>query len=626
MHRPVGLTVVALCSAALFAGPLFSQTYATGDPRNPASAPAYPAVCTTLTAQFSTSQRSSPPASDDTSRLQTALNQCAGTGTSVVLAPSGSSNAFYTGTITVNGEGLVVDSGVTLEASNNYTSQSELVLIEGNNSFLGGSGAIDGRGDLLSGGTPRLVQATSASSLNITDITLEQALHPNLYIEGGTDITVWGITVRTPANRTNADGIDLDSLSDATVANSSVEAGDDGIAVKTNSGAASNITVKNSQFYGTHGLSIGSQTMYGVTNVLFTGNYVYGQDLQGTVATDDNGIRIKTDPTCGGTVQQVTYSNTCMTGVKHLIILNTHYGSCSGTSGTPDFQDIIVDGAYATNSVSGAYETFNGYSASYPINVYLGNVDLDNTTQSGDQYTNAYLDNSNVVPSGTGVTTGTWTASGSVPVCSFTTNPDFGISASPTSQTVTPGSGASYTVSVSALNGYTGTVNLSASGLPSGATASFSPSSISGGAGSSTMAVSTSSTTPGGTYTVTITGTDSSGTPTHSTNVTLVVNAPQGDFGLSASPSSQTVTPGSSTSYTVGVSPINGFSGAVSFSVSGLPNQASASFNPSSVTGSGNTTMTVTTGKRTKAGTYPLTITGSSGSLTHSTSVSLVVQ
>jgi hypothetical protein len=57
-------------------------------------------------------------------------------------------------------------------------------------------------------------------------------------------------------------------------------------------------------------------------------------------------------------------------------------------------------------------------------------------------------------------------------------------------------------------------VSLSASGLPSGASATFSPTTIAGGSGSSTMSVTTSSTTPTGTYTLTITGT--SGALSHS--------------------------------------------------------------------------------------------------------------
>jgi hypothetical protein len=212
---------------------------------------------------------------------------------------------------------------------------------------------------------------------------------------------------------------------------------------------------------------------------------------------------------------------------------------------------------------------------------------------------------------------------GKVTVTAGSGGQDFTISATPSSQTVTAGSGTSYTTTVSAVNGFTGTVNLSVSGLPSGATGSFNPASVAG-SGNSTLSVSTGSTTPAGTYTLTITGT--SGSLTNSTTVTLVINSvPTPDFAVSATPSSQTVTAGSGTTYTTTVSALNGFTGTVSLSVSGLPSGASGSFNPTSVAGSGNSTLSVSTSSTTPAGTYTLTITGTSGSLTHSTTVTLVV-
>ncbi len=412
IHAVAAFTLLVAASSG-------AQSVATGDSRS-VSQPGFPSVCDTLTAQFTTSQRSSPPSSDDTSRVQAALTSCAGTGRSVVLAASGSNNAFYTGKLTVNGEGLVINSGVTLEGNNSYSSQSELIYVEGTNSFIGGPGAIDGRGDLSAiSGTPRLVQTSSANNFIIYDVTLQQAKHPNLYIQGGNGATVWGVTIRTPATRANADGIDIDSITNVTVNDSSVEAGDDGIAVKTNESAASNITVENSQFYGTHGLSVGSQTFDGVSNVLFKNNYVYGKDLSGNVSADANGLNIKTDKDCGGTVNKVSYVNNCLYGVKHLIIVNAYYGSCSGTSGTPVFENILVNGVKSEASISGAYSTFYGYSSSELAQVYLAYVDLDVTTQSSDEYAKVYLDNSNITPSGTDVTTSSFSISGSVPSCSF---------------------------------------------------------------------------------------------------------------------------------------------------------------------------------------------------------------
>jgi polygalacturonase len=421
MSNPRSIHVHALGAAVLLvAATCSAQTVATGDSRS-VSQPGFPSVCDTLTAQFTTSQRSSPPSSDDTSRVQAALTSCAGTGKSVVLASSGSDNAFYTGELTVNGEGLVVNSGVTLEGNNSYSSKSELINVEGSNSFIGGPGVIDGRGDIISG-TPRLVQTNNASNFIIYDVTLQQAAHPNLYIQGGSGATVWNVSIRTPATRANADGIDIDSISNVTVNDSTIEAGDDGIAVKTNESAASNITVENSQFYGTHGLSVGSQTFDGVTNVLFKNNYVYGKDLLGNVSADANGLNIKTDIDCGGLVKEVTYQNNCLYGVKHLIIVNAAYGSCSGTKGTPEFQDILINGVKSEASISGAYETFAGYNSSNLAQVYLANVSLDVTKQSGDENATVFLDNSNITPSGTDVTTQSFSTSGSVPSCSFNTS------------------------------------------------------------------------------------------------------------------------------------------------------------------------------------------------------------
>jgi polygalacturonase len=412
LRQMIGLIALILIGTAIRA-----QSVATGDPRS-VGTPTYPAVCETLSAQFSTSERSSPPSSDDTRRIQSALNGCAGTGKSVVLATSGSDNAFYSGKLTVNGEGLVVNSGVTLEGNSSYSSASELILVSGTNSFIGGEGVIDGRGDIIKG-TPRLVQTSGADNFTAYQITLQQAAHPNLYMEGGSGATVYNVTILTPASRKNADGIDIDSISDVSILNSSIEAGDDGIAVKTNSGAASNITVKNTRVYGTHGLSIGSQTFKGVTNVLFSGNYVYGVDHGGTASTDANAINIKTDKDCGGLVQQVTYLNTCITQAKHLIVVNANYGSCSGTSGTPQFKNILVNGVKSQDSVSGAYTRIEGFNSSKLAQVYLANVQLDVTTESSDQDATVFLDNSNVKPSGTNVTTSTFSTSGSVPSCAF---------------------------------------------------------------------------------------------------------------------------------------------------------------------------------------------------------------
>jgi len=206
-------------------------------------------------------------------------------------------------------------------------------------------------------------------------------------------------------------------------------------------------------------------------------------------------------------------------------------------------------------------------------------------------------------------------------------NPDFSIAATPPSQTVNQGSTAAYNVTVGSINSFTGSVNLGVNGLPTGATASFSKNPITGGSGSSTLAVTTASTTPAGTYTLTVSGNSTSPSLSHSTTVTLMVNGPPPppDFTLTASPASQTVTAGGGTTYTATVGALNGFTGTVALSVSGQPAGATASLTPTSVTGSGTSTLSVTTSGTTPTGTSTLTITGTSGSLTHTATVTLIV-
>jgi subtilase family serine protease len=208
-------------------------------------------------------------------------------------------------------------------------------------------------------------------------------------------------------------------------------------------------------------------------------------------------------------------------------------------------------------------------------------------------------------------------------------NPDFTVSVAPSSQTVAPGAPTiAYTITVTPSQGFNGVVSLSQSLNPSDSTVTVSlPLSVTIPANSTTpvsvtMTVGTTASTPPRSYTITVTGT--SGSLTHSANATLVVATP--DFSISALPSSRTVKRGSGTSYAVTVTPSGGFNGQVTFGVSGLPSNVTGTFSPSTVTGSGSSTLQITTRGTTPKGTSTLTITGStSGIPTHSVPVSLIV-
>jgi Calcineurin-like phosphoesterase/Fibronectin type III domain len=102
-------------------------------------------------------------------------------------------------------------------------------------------------------------------------------------------------------------------------------------------------------------------------------------------------------------------------------------------------------------------------------------------------------------------------------------NTDFSIAASPDTVTVNAGDGSNTTITTAVSGGAAQNVTLTASGLPAGATASFSPATVTAG-NSSTLTITTSTSTPVGTSTVTVTGTGT--VATHSVPVTLTVNPP----------------------------------------------------------------------------------------------------
>jgi hypothetical protein len=208
-----------------------------------------------------------------------------------------------------------------------------------------------------------------------------------------------------------------------------------------------------------------------------------------------------------------------------------------------------------------------------------------------------------------------------------TQTPDFALTASPTTVSVAQGGTKTTTISTTVSGGFNSAVSLSASGLPAGVTASFSPTSIAApGSGSSTLTFTASSTATTGTSTVTINA--SGGGVSHSTTVSLTVSATATpDFAVSASPASVSVAAGSSGTSTISTAVSGGFNSAVSLSASGLPAGVTAAFSPTSIAapGSGSSTLTFTAGSTAAAGTSTITINVSGGGVSHSTTVSLTI-
>jgi kumamolisin len=203
------------------------------------------------------------------------------------------------------------------------------------------------------------------------------------------------------------------------------------------------------------------------------------------------------------------------------------------------------------------------------------------------------------------------------PVAGFT------LSASPASVTILQGNSGSSTITSAVSGGFNSAVALTASGQPTGVTVGFSPTSITG-TGSSTMSITVASTTTPGTYPITVKGT--SGSTVQTTTVTLTVTSTSAGFSISASPTSVTVTRGSAGHVTVSTAVSGGFNSAISLSGSGQGSRVTLGFSPTSITGAGSSTLTITVNRRATTGTRTITVTGTSGGTSHSTTVTLTIQ
>ena len=151
----------------------------------------------------------------------------------------------------------------------------------------------------------------------------------------------------------------------SSIVHSYIRTGDDNVAIKAgNAGPATHITIAHNHFYSGHGMSIGSETNGGVSNVVVS-------DL--TIDGADNGIRIKSDLSRGGLVQRVSYQDVCMRDVKNPITISPFYTPASGTL-VPVYQEILLENVH---SVSPGEIQLIGIDAQHPLQVRMDGVSID---------------------------------------------------------------------------------------------------------------------------------------------------------------------------------------------------------------------------------------------------------
>ncbi len=395
-------------SAFLLLLPITTQRGLTAQDTREVIEPIIPERCATLDARLTSSGGSLAPGDEgklDTARIQRAIDHC-GKDRAVMLHVDEDKNAFLSGPLQLRPDvTLIVDLGVTLYAARDpalyaISPGSCGVVNDGPagckpfisvnrapNAGIMGDGVIDGRGgekmlgandswwDLAerarAGGrqqVPRLIVAEDSDNFTLYRVTLKNSPNFHVVYNHGDGFTVWGVRIDTPQRHArNTDGIDPgDGSKNITITHSYIRAGDDNVAMKGGPGGVTNVTVSDDHFYWGHGMSIGSETMGGVSHIRVTGLSLDGPD---------NGIRIKSNGSRGGLVDDVVYDDVCIRNSPNPIALDTAYTASGTVKGAlpPSMRDIVL---HNVRIAGGGKITVNGYDHDHRIAARLDGVQI----------------------------------------------------------------------------------------------------------------------------------------------------------------------------------------------------------------------------------------------------------
>jgi len=340
----------------------------------------------------------------DTRRIQEAIDRCT-SGHAVELKASGANTIFLAGPIALKpGITLLVDAHSALFASRNPRDydiepgscgvvasrrgrgcKSLITVADAPGSGIMGDGSIDGRGGAMLTGleeswwdlakrakvmdqsqsVTRLISVNHSDGFTLYRITLRNSPNFHVSVQQTNGFTAWGVKILTPRTARNTDGIDPSSSTNVTITHCYIATGDDNVAIKTGAaGPASHITVADNHFYSGHGMSIGSGTSGGVHDVL-----VNNLSLEGA----DNGIRIKSDRSRGGLVENVSYQNVCMKDVTNPIVLDSLYTTFPGDL-IPVYRNILLQNVH---SLTPGYVTVRGADPGHKVSVRFENVTIN---------------------------------------------------------------------------------------------------------------------------------------------------------------------------------------------------------------------------------------------------------
>jgi len=319
----------------------------------------------------------------DTNAIQKAIDECSNAGGGTVLLSSGT---YLSKPIVLRSQvTLHLDEGVKLKATDDpqdfIKPGKTIETAKGSSDFsafiggknltdiaITGKGVIDGSGvrwwipaeearAKQSGYTsprPRLVLLENCKNVKIIGVSLVNSPSFHLVPKRCENLLIEGVTIRSPSIAPNTDAIDPSECRNVRISKCLIDVGDDDIAIKSGrqnpehpDAACENITVSDCTFIHGHGMSIGSETVGGVRNLLVENC---------TFERLASGIRIKSARGKGGIVENITYRNIIMNNVKIPISISALYDDSDAdnapqpfTALTPVFRNIRISNVIATS-------------------------------------------------------------------------------------------------------------------------------------------------------------------------------------------------------------------------------------------------------------------------------------
>lgn len=223
-------------------------------------------------------------------------------------------------------------------------------------------------------GRPHLMMISNATNIELTNLTIRNSPDWTLHMSSVDNLLVKNMHVINPSDAPNSDGIDLDCVQNAMVIDSIFSVGDDALCVKSGidyfgrvyGRPSANILFRNITIGKGHGISIGSETSGGVSNVTFD-----TIAMQGT----NSGPRIKSERGRGGVVSGITFQNIQAKDLTEMIsmTLNYHKGLApTNATATPVLRDVMLRNITFVSGESAGL--IDGLPESHIRNVTLMNV------------------------------------------------------------------------------------------------------------------------------------------------------------------------------------------------------------------------------------------------------------